>query len=254
MTQRDDPGERKYSRQQAIDTAARIAQAAQAAAALALTASIAREISQPLSGLITNSNTCRRMLAADPPDIAGAQETLGRTLRDANRVAELVARLRATFGEREPAHHPFDLNDAMREATLLCSGDLRRGAIAVVSELAEGLPQAVGDRSQLQLVIFNLLHNACDAMMPVRDRARELLIKTEVEAGNGVRVTIRDTGVELVARTEALLRTAYGVESGDVGIGLFVSRSIVESHHGRLWAQRNQEAPGTTFSFSLPSG
>jgi C4-dicarboxylate-specific signal transduction histidine kinase len=248
-----DVSERELTPAELLGSAANLMDISQVAATIALTASLAHEISQPLSGVITNSNTCLRMLTSTPPDVAGAQETIRRTLRDVNRAAELITRLRATFGEREFERRAFDLNEAIREAMLFSSGGLRRNGVAVQSALADALPPIVGNRAQLELVIINLLRNASDAMLHVHNRARELLIKTEPEPNNRIRVTIRDTGRELLARAESLFRAAYSMECGDVGIALFVSRSIIERHQGRLWAARNEGMPGTTFSFSIPS-
>lgn len=252
MAQKPPLVEREPTPEELLSSAATLADASQVAAAIALTASVAHEISQPLSGLIANSNTCLRMLAATAPDLPGVRETINRTLRDVNRAADLITRLRATFGERDFESHAFDLNETIREALLFASGGLRRNAVAVDSELADSLPAVAGNRSQLQLVIINLLRNASDAMLHVHDRARQLLIKSEREPGNRVRVAIRDTGMELLARAENLFRAAYNMECGNVGIALFVSRSIIERHQGRLWAERNEGMPGTTFSFSIP--
>jgi signal transduction histidine kinase len=231
-----------------------LAQASQAAAVFALTSSVAHEISQPLSGLITNINTCARMLAANPPDVTGAQATIRRTLRDVSRASELIMRLRAMFGEQELTLAPFDLNEAVREVISLAAADLSESAIAVVSALTDGLPQIVADRRHLQLVIVNLIRHACDATPRVRDRQRELLIRTELEPGSRVRVSIRDTDLELPpVSAKALSCAAHSMESDGMGIGLFVSRSIIVRLGGRIWAERNEGVPGTTFSFSLPS-
>lgn len=253
MTHTPDPGELERTREEMSEAAATLAHVSQVAATVALAASVAHDISQPLSGLVANSNTCLRMLEASPPDIASARETTRRTLRDVNRAVELVTRLRATFGELELARRPFDMNEAVREMMLLTAGVLSRGGITVGSSLAGDLPQIIGDRDQIKLVIVNLLQNARDAMLGVHDRARELLIRTQREASNWVRVTIRDTGEELLARMEGLFRAAYSVDSGAVGIGLFVSRSIIERHGGRLWVEWNEVTPGSTVSFSIPS-
>lgn len=253
MAQDPSLSERERAPEELLSSAVKLADVSQVATAIALTASIAHEISQPLSGLIANSNTCLRMLATTPPDLTGAQETIKRTLRDVNRAADLITRLRATFGERDFESHAFDLNEAIREAILFSSGGLRRDGVAVDSTLADALPPVAGNRTQLQLVIVNLLRNASDAMLHVHDRARQLLIRSEQDSGNRVRVTIRDTGMELLARAESLFRAAYSMECGDVGIALFVSRSIIERHRGRLWAERNEGMPGTTFSFSIPA-
>ena len=252
MAQDSELGQRERVLEALLSSAVELVEMSQVAATIALTASVAHEISQPICGLIANSNGCLRKLAATPPDVAGAQETLQRILRDVTRAAELITRLRATFGQREFDCHAFDLNDAIREAILFSSAGLRRNGVAVQSMLADSLPPIAGNRTQIELVIINLLRNASDAMFHVHGRARELLIKTELEPGSRVRVTIRDTGMELLPRAESLFRAAYGMECGDVGIALFVSRAIIERHQGRLSAERNEGMPGTTFSFSIP--
>jgi signal transduction histidine kinase len=232
-----------------------LAQASQAAAVFALSTSIAHEISQPLSGLITNIATCVRMLAANPPDVTGAQTTIRRALRDVSRASELIMKLRALFGEQELTLGPFDLNEAVREVIPLFDADPGRGAITIVPALSDGLPQIVADRRQLQLVIVNLIRYACDATPHAcHPHQRELLIRTEREAGNCVRVTLRDTDLELPPMSaEALSCAAQRLETDGLGIGLFVSRSIIERHRGRLWAERIEGVPGTTFSFSITS-
>ena len=219
----------------------------------ALTASIAHEINQPLSGIITNAGTCLRMLDATPPNIEGARETARRTIRDGNRASDVITRLRALFTKREFTLEPLDLNEATREVIAVTSTDLQRNRIVLHSELAEDLPVVSGDRVQLQQVILNLLRNASDAMVGVDDRPRELGIKTEREDGSRVRLTVRDAGVGLAPQSlDSLFDAFYTTKSGGMGIGLFVSRSIIERHHGRLWAEPNDASPGATFSFSIP--
>jgi PAS domain S-box-containing protein len=219
----------------------------------ALTASIAHEVNQPLSGIITNAGTCLRMLDAVPPNIEGAAETARRTIRDGNRAAEVVARLRALFSKREFTLEPLDLNDATREVIALSANDLHRNRIVLRSELADDLPDITGDRIQLQQVILNLLRNASDAMAEVQDRPRQLLIRTLRDDSSRVRVSVRDAGVGLAAQSlETLFDAFYTTKSGGMGIGLFVSRSIIEKHQGRLWAETNADGPGATFSFSIP--
>lgn len=219
-----------------------------------LTASIAHELNQPLSGIITNANTCLRKLAADPPDVDGARETARRTIRDGNRASEMIARLRSLFIKKESTTEPVDLNEATREVIALSSNELQRNRVVVHSELADDLPTITGDRIQLQQVIVNLLRNASDAMVGVRDRPRQLLIRTEREDGDWVRVDVRDAGVGVDPQAmDKLFDAFYTTKSDGMGIGLSVSRSIVERHHGRLWAEPN-DGPGATFSFSIPRG
>jgi C4-dicarboxylate-specific signal transduction histidine kinase len=218
----------------------------------ALTASIAHEINQPLQGVITNAGTCRRMLDASPPDIDGARETAKRTLRDGNRASDVVARLRALFGKRESALEALDLNEAVREVLALSSKELQRNAIVIRSDLANDLPSVAGDRIQLQQVLLNLLRNASDAMIEVVGRPRQLLVKTELEDGGLVRVTVRDSGVGLsVEHIGSLFEAFHTTKTDGMGIGLFVSRSIIEAHQGRIWAEPN-DGPGATFAFSIP--
>jgi PAS domain S-box-containing protein len=218
----------------------------------ALTASIAHEVNQPLAGIITNAGTCLRMLDAVPPDLAGARETAKRTIRDGNRAADVIARLRALFSKREFTLEPLDLNEATREVIALSWNDLQRNRIVLQSELATDLPIITGDRIQLQQVILNLLRNASDAMVEVHDRPRQLQIRTGRENGDRVRLTVRDAGMGLPGQsTDSVFDAFFTTKSGGMGIGLFVSRSIVERHQGRLWAEPN-DGPGATFSFSVP--
>jgi PAS domain S-box-containing protein len=217
-----------------------------------LTASIAHELNQPLSGIITNANTCLRMLAADPPDIDGARETARRTIRDGNRAAEVIARLRALFTKKETTTEPLDLNEATREVIALSSSELQRTRVILRQELANNLPRVHGDRVQLQQVILNLLVNAADAVSGVDDRPRDVVVSTARDGGDRVCVTVRDVGIGLDPEdTDRMFDAFYTTKSGGMGIGLSVSRSIVERHGGRLWVERNN-GPGATFTFSIP--
>jgi PAS domain S-box-containing protein len=217
-----------------------------------LTASIAHEVNQPLSGIITNANTCLRMLAADPPNIDGARETARRTIRDANRASEVIKHLRALFAKKDIVAESVDLNDAAREIIALCSSDLQRNQVLLRSELADDLPTVTGDRVQLQQVILNLITNASEAMSGVESRPRELLVRTESTETDYVGVTVRDTGVGFDPRdADKLFAAFYTTKNGGMGIGLSVSRSIIESHQGRLWATAN-DGPGATFAFCIP--
>jgi signal transduction histidine kinase len=240
--------------QEALNKAgAELARVSRITALSALTASIAHEVNQPLSGIITNAGTCLRMLDAAPPDIDGARETARRTIRDGNRASDVITRLRALFGKRAFTVEPLDLNEAAREVIALSSNDLQRNRVILHSELAEGLPTVTGDRVQLQQVILNLVRNASEAMVDVHDRPRYLLIKTEGEDSSRVRLSVRDAGVGLTPEgMEAVFNAFYTTKSGGMGIGLFVSRSIIDKHQGRLWAEPN-DGPGATFSFSVPA-
>jgi PAS domain S-box-containing protein len=220
----------------------------------ALTASIAHEVNQPLSGIITNASTCLRMLAADPPNVDGARETTQRTIRDGHRAADVITRLRALFTRKDTTFEAVDLNEAAQEVIALSLSDLQRNRVILRPQLADDLPLVAGDRVQLQQVILNLVRNASDAMSTVNDRSRHLLIKTEPDEDDQVRLSVRDAGVGFDPQAmKRLFETFYTTKNEGMGIGLSVSRSIIESHHGRLWATPN-DGPGSTFSFSLPRG
>ncbi len=217
----------------------------------ALTASIAHEVNQPLAGIVTNASTSLRMLAEDPPDVEGARETARRTIRDANRAAEVIARLRALFAKGAASPGLLELNEATHEVIALSAQELQRERITVRCELAPELPAVPGDRVQLQQVVLNLLLNAKEALLDVVERPREITIRTRRDA-EGVLLAVTDSGVGFDGQDpERLFNAFYTTKSQGMGIGLSVSRSIIESHHGRLWAARN-EGPGATFAFFLP--
>jgi PAS domain S-box-containing protein len=219
----------------------------------ALTASIAHEVNQPLSGIITNASTCMRMLDAEPPNVDGARETAKRTIRDGRRAADVIARLRALFSKKEAATELVDLNEATREVIALSRSELERNRVIVRPTLTDNLPMVKGDRVQLQQVILNLLRNASDAMSSVYNRPRMLLIRTEQGADAAVQLSVQDIGRGFGTESlNRLFEAFYTTKSDGMGIGLAVSRSIIENHHGRLWATPN-DGPGVTFSFAIPS-
>lgn len=247
-----DVTERRLSEEALAKARAELAHVTRVASLGVLTASIAHEVNQPLSGIITNANTCLRMLAANPPNVDGARETARRTIRDGNRAHEVIARLRALFGRKSDAMEPIDLNEATREVIALSSSDLQRNRITLQLELDNDLPFVTGDRIQLQQVILNLIRNASDAMNGINDRPKLLFIRTGRDEGDFVRLTVRDTGVGLAPQAiEHLFDAFYTTKNDGMGMGLSISRSIIESHCGRLWAAMN-EGPGATLSFSIP--
>jgi signal transduction histidine kinase len=242
---------RRLSEEALDQVRAQLAHVARMTSLGVLTASIAHELNQPLSGIITNANTCLRMLAADSPDVEGARQTARRTLRDGDRASEVIARLRALFTRKESATELVDVNEATREVIALSSSNLQRNRVVLRQELADDLPQVVGDRVQLQQVIFNLLLNACEAMSGVDDRARQLMIRTARD-GDDVHVVVKDAGAGLdPGIADKLFDAFYTTKSSGMGIGLSVSRSIIERHDGRIWAAQN-DGPGATFAFAIP--
>ncbi|WP_280151767.1 trifunctional serine/threonine-protein kinase/ATP-binding protein/sensor histidine kinase [Piscinibacter sp. XHJ-5] len=246
--------ERRQAQEALSRASDELAHVSRVTALSALTASIAHEVNQPLSGIMTNASTCLRMLDATPANIDGARETARRTIRDGKRASQVIVRLRELFSKREFTLESLDLNEATREIIALLLHDLQRNRVILQAELEDDLPMVFGDRIQLQQVILNLVRNASDAMVDVHDRPRQLLIKTEQEGRGRVRLSVCDAGVGLSAQSlDSLFNPFYTTKNGGMGIGLFVSRSIIERHHGRLGAQPNQGGPGATFSFSIPS-
>jgi signal transduction histidine kinase len=192
------------------------------------------------------------MLTADPPDVEGAIEAARRTIRDAQRASDVIKRVRALYSNKESASEPVDLNEATQEVIALSSSELQRNGVVLRSEFADDLPVVIGERIPLQQVILNLLRNATDAMVGSNDSPRQLLIRTQRD-NDCVRLTVRDTGEGFGHKNiDKLFDAFYTTKSDGMGIGLSVSRSIVERHHGRLWAEPN-EGPGATFSFTIPS-
>jgi PAS domain S-box-containing protein len=219
-----------------------------------VTASIAHEINQPLFGVITNASTCLRMLNAVAPNIEGARETLRRTIRDGERASDVVSRLRALFSRGEITVESLDLNDVAREVITLCLRELQTNRVLLKEELTDGLPPVRGDRVQLQQVILNLLRNASEAMNGVHDRPRLIRIKTERDKENHVRLSVEDSGTGFDPQlSEVLFEAFHTTKSKGMGIGLSVSRSIIEAHRGKIWATPNN-GPGSVFAFSIPDG
>jgi signal transduction histidine kinase len=247
-----DVTERRLSEEELGKARSELAHMARVTSLGALTASITHEVNQPLSGIITNASTCLRMLAADPPNVDGARETARRTIRDGNRASDVIARLRALFAKKDVTTEVVDLNEATQEVIALSLGELQRGRVSLRSEFADDLPLVSGDRIQLQQVILNLLLNASDAMSSVNGRPRQLVVRTKRDDRDHVRLEVQDQGVGFEPEnSDRLFEPFYTTKSGGMGIGLSVSRSIVENHKGRLWARPN-DGPGATFSFSIP--
>src|SRR3984957_12683071 len=247
-----DVTQRQISEEALAKARSELAHVASVTSLATLTASIAHEVNQPLSGIVTNASTCLRMLTLDPPNVDGARETARRAIRDGNRVSDVIARLRALFSNKEFTLESMDLNDATREVIALSLNDLQRNRVIMQSELTTDVALVTGDRIQLQQVILNLLRNASDAMADVQERPRHLLVRTECEDNGYVRLTVRDTGVGLGSQNmDKIFDSFYTTKSSGMGIGLSVSRAIIERHRGRLWAEHH-DGPGATFAFSIP--
>jgi PAS domain S-box-containing protein len=240
--------------EEAVDRArSELAHVARVSTVNALTVSIAHEINQPLTGIVTNAGTCLRLLDGGRPDLDGARDAARKLLRDANRAADVIARLRALFSRQDFSLEPLHISDVAREVIALASGDMRRERVVLQAELADDLPLVRADRVQLQQVVLNLLGNAVDAMRHVDAASRRLLIRTDRADGGHVRLLVRDTGAGLRhGQLDKLFNAFHTTKPGGMGIGLWISRSIVERHDGRLWAEPNDGA-GATFAFTLPA-
>jgi PAS domain S-box-containing protein len=219
-----------------------------------LAASIAHEVNQPIAGVVINSNACLLWLERvkeDSVNVTEVRETLNRIIRDGERAGEIVARIRALFKKAEPAKEPFDLNEAIREILLLARSEMSKQRVALHLELADDLPPALGDKVQLQQVILNLILNGIDAMNTVEDRSRDLIIRTQCVEQGRMMVTVRDSGIGLDSSSmEKVFAAFHTTKPGGLGMGLSISRSIVENHHGRLW-MTTHEGPGASFHFTL---
>jgi signal transduction histidine kinase/DNA-binding response OmpR family regulator len=216
-----------------------------------LAASIAHEVNQPLAGIVTNANASLRWLAGDSPNLAEAREAIRRIIRDGDRAAEVVSRMRALFKKTRTAMESLDINEAIEEVVILTQSEVRRNKVTLRMELAANLPPVMGDRVQLQQVVVNLILNAIEAMSTVEHRARDLIIGTQRGEGDEVRVAVQDSGIGLDPKNVERIFDAFHTTKPDgLGMGLSISRSIVERHGGQLYAESNS-GPGATFRFTL---
>jgi signal transduction histidine kinase len=216
-----------------------------------MAASIAHEVDQPLSGVVINANASLRFLTGATPNLDEVRDGLQAIARDGRRASDVIARIRALARKTATEKEPLDINEVIREAVVLAEGEARRTHARLRAELAGNLPPVVGDRVQLQQVVLNLLLNGLDAMHAVVDRPRELAIRTQREATDHVRVDVQDSGSGIDPQlAPRMFEPFYTTKRSGMGMGLSISRSIVEQHGGRLWAVPN-DGPGTTFHFTV---
>ena len=217
-----------------------------------LTASIAHEVNQPLGAIVTSAGSCARWLAARPPEMAKARRALERIADDGRRAAEVIKRIRTLMKRQAPRKGPLGINETILEVIALAQHELRRSNISVETQLADDLPRVQGDKVQLQQVLLNLIVNAIEAMSGVTGRKHELTIASSMEWPDALRVEVRDSGTGLDAQHAAhLFEPFYTTKAEGMGMGLSISRSIVEAHGGRLSAEANSPH-GAVFRFSLP--
>jgi C4-dicarboxylate-specific signal transduction histidine kinase len=216
-----------------------------------LTASLAHEVNQPIAAAVTNANTCLRWLTRDHPDVGEARAAAMRIVKDGTRAADIVSRIRLLFKKGAPQRELVDINEVIRAMIVLLRGEATRYSISVRAELATDLPQVTGDRVQFQQVLMNLMINGIDAMKEA-DGTRELSIKSQPVENEQLLVSVSDTGVGLPPQqADQIFNAFFTTKPHGTGMGLRISRSIIESHGGRLWAADNSPR-GASFCFTLP--
>jgi NO-binding membrane sensor protein with MHYT domain len=217
-----------------------------------LTASISHEVNQPLAAIVTNGQVCLRLLALETPRLDEMRAALERIVRDANRASEVIQRIRALAKRTEPQMISLDINDVIREAILLVQRDVLSHGVSLRTELASPLPTVLGDRVQLQQVVINLLMNGVEAMAPIADRPREILIRSEQHEADKVQVAVLDSGIGIDSETaEKVFSAFFTTKPSGMGMGLSISRSIIRAHGGRLWVSPNV-GHGAAFQFTVP--
>jgi signal transduction histidine kinase len=211
---------------------------------------VSHELKQPIAAAITNAKTCMRWLKRDQPDVDEALEATSRIVKDGTHATEIIDRLRSLYKKSPPQRELVDVNEIVREMLVLLRGEASRYSISTRTELAPDLPKITADRVQLQQVFMNLILNAIEAM---KDTAGELTIKTELGQDGQLLISVSDMGVGLPAeKTDQIFNAFFTTKPQGSGMGLAISRSIIESHGGRLWASANN-GRGATFQLTLPA-
>ena len=217
-----------------------------------LTASLAHEINQPIAAAVTNANACLRWLARADPDVEEAREAAARMVKSGTRAADIINRIRLLFRKGATPRESVDVNEVIQEMIVLLRTEATRYAVPIRAELGAGLPKVKADRVQLQQVLMNLMLNGIDAMKDAKATG-ELTIRSEQAASGQLLISVSDTGVGLPPQqADQIFNAFFTTKPNGTGMGLPISRSIIESHGGRLWAAANS-GPGATFHFTLPS-
>jgi len=244
--------ERKHAEEALRQAQADLAHVSRVTTMGELTASLAHEVNQPITAAVTDANACLRWLTRDSPDVEEARAAAARIVKDAMRAADIVSRIRLLFKKSTPPRELVDLNEVIREMVVLLRGEATRYSVSIRTELAPDPPLVMGDRVQLQQVMMNLMMNGTDAMKTV-DGTRELAITSQPADQEECLVSVSDTGVGLPAQqADQIFNAFFTTKPHGTGMGLSISRSIVESHGGRLWAGSNSPR-GASFYFTLPS-
>jgi len=249
---RSEIAERESVQEGLIRAQAEIARIARITTMGELAASIAHELNQPLGSIVMSGDACLRWLAAEPPDLGEARQAVEAIIRDGTRASSVLVRTRGLLRRGERVRERLDINDVIREVIALMDGELRRNGASLRTEMPRELPPVVVDRVLLQQVILNLVMNAIEAMRAVSDRARVLCIRTQEQHSGSIVVFVEDSGVGIdPEHLGRMFEAFYTTKVQGIGMGLTISRSIIEAHGGRLWAVANDER-GSTFCFTLP--
>jgi len=244
--------EREAAEEGLIRAQAEIARIARITTMGELAASIAHELNQPLGSIVTSGDACLRWLAAKPPNLDEARQAVEAIIRDGTRASSVLVRTRGLLRRGERVRERWDINDVIREVIALLGGELRRTGVSLRMEMPAKLPPVVIDRVLLQQVMLNLIMNAMEAMRPVNDRTRVLHIRTEEQPSGSIVVLVRDSGVGIDSEhLSRMFEAFYTTKVQGIGMGLTISRSIIEAHGGRLWAVADNGL-GSTFCFTLP--
>jgi C4-dicarboxylate-specific signal transduction histidine kinase len=244
--------EREAAEEDLIQARTEVARIARITTMGELAASIAHELNQPLGSIVMSGDVCLRWLARKPPDLDEARQAVESIIRDGTRASSVLVRIRGLLRRGERSRERLSINDVIRDVVALLDGELRRSGVDLRTEMPGNLPPVVVDRVLLQQVILNLMMNAMEAMRTVNDRVRVLCIRTEKKDSDSIVVLVQDSGAGLDPKhSNRMFEPFYTTRAEGIGMGLTISRSIIEAHGGRLWALANDE-PGSTFCFSLP--
>jgi C4-dicarboxylate-specific signal transduction histidine kinase len=244
--------ERKRAEAAYLEAQAELARLTQMSAMGALAASISHEVNQPLAAVVTNADACMMWLSSEPPNLEEARAAIDSIAQQGTRASDVVQRIRAMFTKAAPERAPVQVNELIGEVIALMQAEAARNQAALEVELTPGLAAVMGDRVQLQQVVVNLIQNGVEAMSAVSGRPRHLVIRSEMDDADQIRVAVRDSGAGIAKNDRRIFDAFFTTKPRGMGMGLSISHSIVEAHGGRLWATNNPDH-GATFQFTLPA-
>lgn len=246
--------ERKRAEDAYYEAQAELGRVTRMSAMGALAASISHEVNQPLAAVVTNADACMMWLSADPPNLDEARAAVDSIAQQGTRASDVVRHIRAMFTKATPERTKVQINDLIRDVGTLVEGAALRNQVVMQTDLANGLPETIGDRVQLQQVIVNLVLNGIEAMSGVSDRPRRLVIRSRSRNTEELLVAVEDCGVGIAPKdAKRIFDAFYTTKEQGMGMGLSISHSIIEGHGGRLWATQNSDC-GATLQFTLPAG